>query len=83
MFHRLWDDTHGAVISPEIVIVGAILVIGVVAGLAALHSSLLTEIVDVTEAVDNIEFTPTITEVEDDDDDSDDTMPLTASEVFR
>ena len=61
MFKRLWRDCCGAVVSPEIAVVGAILIIGVIVGLSALKVALITEVRDVSEAVHEIDFTPTVT----------------------
>ena len=66
MLKRLWRDDHGAVISPELVLVGTILIIGVFAALTALRVALLTEVKDVSEAVHNFDFTPTLTPHDDD-----------------
>ena len=64
MFKRLWQDSYGSVVSPEIVVVGAILLLGVIAGLSALRMAILTETKDVGEAVHAVDFTPKITPIE-------------------
>jgi len=64
MLKRLWNDAEGGVISPEIAVVGAALLVGVLVGLAALRLPILTEIQDVGKAVESIDFTPTVTPVD-------------------
>jgi Flp pilus assembly pilin Flp len=55
MFHRLWKDEAGAVISAEIVLVATILVIGMVVGLKSVRDSVVTELADVAQAIANID----------------------------
>ena len=63
MLKKLWRDTCGAVVSPEVVIIGAVLIVGVIVGLSALRVAILTEVRDASEAVSTIDFTPTVTPV--------------------
>ncbi len=88
MFKRLWQDSYGGVVSPEIAVVGAILLIGVIVGLSALRVAIFTETVDMGEAVQSVDFTPTITPVPPMPVTSspataeEDTGPVTAADVF-
>src|SRR5688572_19510841 len=41
---RLWNEEVGAVLSAEVMLVASILVIGVIAGLASLRDSVVTEL---------------------------------------
>ena len=68
MLKRLWRDSCGSVVTPEVVLIGALLVIGAIVGLSALRVALLTEVKDASEAVHAIDFTPTITPLDDGDD---------------
>jgi hypothetical protein len=54
MFLRLWNEEAGAVLSAEVMLVGSILVVGVIAGLASLRDSVVTELADVAQAVANV-----------------------------
>jgi hypothetical protein len=60
MLKKLWQDNCGAVISPELAMVGAILIVGLIVGLSAVASGLFTEIEDVAAAVEAFDFTPTM-----------------------
>ena len=51
MFKQLWQDDSGFVISIEVVLVGTILGIGVIAGLSSLRDGVVTELADVGGAV--------------------------------
>jgi len=51
---RLWNEEIGAILSAEVMLVASILVIGVIAGLASLRDSVVTELADVAQAVANI-----------------------------
>lgn len=70
MLKRLWRDSCGSVVTPEVVLIGAFLVIGAIVGLSALRGALLTEVKDISEAVHKIDFTPTVTHHDHDDDDT-------------
>ena len=48
---RLWNETDGAILSAEIMLVATILVIGVIVGLKSVRDSVVTELADVAEAV--------------------------------
>jgi len=48
---KLWNDESGAVISAELVLLMTLLVIGVIVGLKALGSAVVTELGDVAAAV--------------------------------
>lgn len=51
---RLWNETDGAVLSAEIMMIASILVLGAVVGLAAVRDSVVTELADVGQAFANI-----------------------------
>ena len=51
---RLWSDESGAILSAEIMLIGSILVIGVIAGLSSLRDSVVTELADVAQALANV-----------------------------
>jgi hypothetical protein len=54
MFLRLWNEETGAILSAEVMLVASILVVGVIAGLASLRDSIVTELADVAQAVANV-----------------------------
>jgi len=54
MFLRLWNEETGAIVSAEVMLVASILVVGVIAGLASLRDSVVTELADVAQAVANV-----------------------------
>ncbi|MBL9093864.1 MAG: hypothetical protein JNL96_21790 [Planctomycetaceae bacterium] len=54
MFHRLWAEETGAVVSAEIMLAGTILVLGVIVGLKSVRDSVVTELADVAQAFANI-----------------------------
>jgi Flp pilus assembly pilin Flp len=51
LFHKLLKDERGIIISSEVVLVGTILVIGSLVGLAALSNAINHELNDVANAV--------------------------------
>ena len=51
---RLWNEETGAILSAEVMLVASILVIGVVAGLASLRDSVVTELADLAQALANV-----------------------------
>jgi hypothetical protein len=54
MFLRLWNEEIGAILSAEVMLVASILVVGVIAGLASLRDSIVTELADVAQALANV-----------------------------
>lgn len=54
LLRRLTDDDHGFILSAELVIVGTVLVLGLVSGLACLQQSVNCELKDVAGAVDHL-----------------------------
>ena len=54
MFHKLWNDEAGAIVSAEIMLVATILVIGVIVGLKSVRDSVVTELADVAQALANV-----------------------------
>ena len=51
MFHRLWTDDAGFVVSAELVLVATILVIGILVGLVTVRDQVVQELADVAAAV--------------------------------
>lgn len=51
--NRLWNDQAGAIVSAEIMLVGTLLVIGVIVGLKSVRDSVVTELADIAQALDN------------------------------
>jgi len=51
---RLWNEETGAILSAEVMLVASILVIGMVAGLASLRDSVVTELADLAQALANV-----------------------------
>jgi hypothetical protein len=51
---RLWNEETGAILSAEVMLVASILVIGMVAGLASLRDSIVTELADLAQALANV-----------------------------
>jgi Flp pilus assembly pilin Flp len=60
MLKKLWNDEGGAVVSPELCVVGAILVVGLIVGISSVQTAISTEIEDVGEAIESFDFTPTL-----------------------
>jgi hypothetical protein len=53
-FARLWNETDGAILSAEIVLVGTILVLGTIVGLKSVRDSVVTELADFAQAIANV-----------------------------
>lgn len=51
MLKQLWNDEAGALLSAEVVLLGTILVIGIIAGLTSLRDAVVTELADVGGAL--------------------------------
>lgn len=64
MLQRFWQDDGGGVISPELALVAAILVVGLIVGLVALRTGVDGEIRDIGAAVETIDFTPELMPVD-------------------
>ena len=54
---QLWREQEGAVLTTELVLVGAVLGIGVVAGLAGLRDSVVQELTDLSENLSQLNQT--------------------------
>jgi hypothetical protein len=52
---KLWSDDSGFIVSTELLFIATILVIGIVAGLAALRSAVSTELASVGGAIMNLD----------------------------
>ena len=53
--NRFWNESDGAIVSAEIMLVASILVIGVIVGLKSVRDSVVTELADVAQALANID----------------------------
>ena len=82
MLRRLWRDTHGAVISSEVAVVGTILLLGVIVGLGALKMAILSEAQDVGQAIHAVDFTPKVTPVKPTPASADGSGPTVAADLF-
>lgn len=51
---RLWNEQDGFIVSAELVLIATLLVIGLVAGLASVRDSVVTELADVAQAIANL-----------------------------
>ena len=51
MFHRLWNDEAGMVVSSELVFVTSIAAIGMIVGLSAARDGITSELADVGDSV--------------------------------
>jgi hypothetical protein len=51
---RLWNEEDGFVVSAELVLIGTILVIGMIVGLASLRDQVVQELGDVAAAISQI-----------------------------
>jgi hypothetical protein len=52
LWHEFWSEQHGAFLnSAELILLGAILVIGVVPGIATLRDAIVTEMADMAAAI--------------------------------
>lgn len=54
MLSRFWNDEAGFVVSSELVLIGTILVLGVVVGLATVRDQVVQELGDLALAISNI-----------------------------
>jgi len=51
MLRRLWADEGGAILSAELILIMTLLVIGMIVGLKALQSAIVTKLGDVVAAI--------------------------------
>ncbi|MBL8827239.1 MAG: hypothetical protein JNM18_09655 [Planctomycetaceae bacterium] len=61
IFHRLWSDETGFILSLEIILLGIILVFGLVVGMQVLRDSLAQELGDLGMGIGSINNSFTIT----------------------
>ncbi|WP_417390771.1 hypothetical protein [Gimesia sp.] len=54
MLNKFWNDEAGFVVSSELVLIGTILVLGVVVGLATVRDQVVQELGDLALAISNI-----------------------------
>lgn len=54
MLNKFWNDEAGFVVSSELVLIGTILVLGVVVGLATVRDQVVQELGDLAMAISNI-----------------------------
>jgi hypothetical protein len=64
MLRQLWHDEGGSIVSPEVCVIGGILVIGLVVGISALQTAMNTEIEDVGDAIESFDFTPELVPID-------------------
>jgi hypothetical protein len=57
VLQRLWADDAGAVVSAELVLVGSILVLGMIVGLATLRDHVVQELADIAGAIGEVQQT--------------------------
>ena len=55
MLKSLWNDEAGVILSAELVLIGTILVIGMIAGLVELQCSVVGELNDLGDAIGNLD----------------------------
>lgn len=55
LINRFWNETDGAIVSAEIMLVATILVLGVIVGLKSVRDSVVTELADVAQAIANVD----------------------------
>jgi hypothetical protein len=55
MLKRLWQDQGGAVVTPEIVLIATVLIIGMMVGLKSVRDAVVTEMADLAQGVSNID----------------------------
>ena len=55
MLKRLWNDETGSIVALEVILVGTILGIGIITGLASLRDAIITELADVGQAIANLD----------------------------
>jgi uncharacterized membrane protein len=60
---RLWADDTGAVVSAELVLVGSILVLGMIVGLATLRDHVVQELADIAGAIGEVQQTYSFTSI--------------------
>jgi hypothetical protein len=54
MLTRLWNDEGGAILSAELILIMTMLVIGLIVGLHAVQKAIVTELVDVAQAIGSL-----------------------------
>lgn len=57
LLQRLWAEEAGVVVSAELVLVGSILVLGMIVGLATLRDHVVQELADIAGAIGDVEQT--------------------------
>ena len=53
---RIWDDEEGFIVTMELILVSTIVVIGSIVGLTCLRDALNSEMSDLAECIDSIEW---------------------------
>lgn len=51
LFHRLWADEGGFIVSTELMIIATVLVIGMLVGLVSIRDQIVAELADVAGAI--------------------------------
>jgi hypothetical protein len=55
MFQSLWKDESGAILTLEIVLIATVVLLGVLAGLAALRDGIITELADLGGSISRLD----------------------------
>jgi len=55
MFARLWNDDAGFIVSAELLFIATILLIGLVTGLVAVRNAVVTELIEVANAIQSLD----------------------------
>jgi hypothetical protein len=55
MLKRLWADEGGAILSAELILIMTMLVIGLIVGLHAVQKAIVTELVDIAQAIGKLD----------------------------
>ena len=54
MFHNLWRDESGFIVSAELILIATLLVIGLIVGLSEIQHAAVTELNDVADAIGEV-----------------------------
>jgi len=52
LLHKLWHDEHGAINSIELILIGSVVLLGLIVGLAAYRDSLVNELADTARGIE-------------------------------
>lgn len=54
MFHQLWNEESGFIVSAELVLIATLLIIGLIVGLSEVQHAAVTELNDVADAIGEV-----------------------------